>query len=292
MPFVRFNDLNNHNHKQTSMNYNPDFKNFQELDDYLLSQNRLIIHQIWFEFNIRSRSTFKRLKPCRDSWSKCNPNLLHFIWKKPQIINLIKTYYLEFYDLFTKYPHEIQRCDMARCCILHRYGGLYVDMDYKCKKTFERVFELWNQHDIYCVETPNTFFKENISISNSLMLSYTRNHMFWKMLLLEMNKAIEKYIDSSKHIQVMYTTGPAILYKTFHIYKFRYKLGILPAEYFHPLSLVNREVEDEQQVYAIHYGLSSWCSLDSNILISIYQEYKILLFILSVLIIPQILIKI
>ena len=195
------------------MNYNFDSVGFNELDHYLLSQNRIIIHQIWFGTipnRIAANQTFKKLKSCRDSWSLLNPNLLHIIWNKTQIIQLIKTYYSEFYELFHTYKHEIQRCDFARYCILHRYGGLYVDMDYKCKKSFEQVFREWNQQDIYCVETPNTI-NENTMVSNSLMLSYVRGHVFWKMLLLEMNKSIDAYKESSKHIQVMYTTGPAIL---------------------------------------------------------------------------------
>jgi mannosyltransferase OCH1-like enzyme len=272
------------------------FTDFLELDQYLLSQDRMIIHQIWFGTipnRMAASQTFKKLKSCRESWSLLNPNLLHMIWNKTQVIDLIKTYYSEFYELFHTYKYEIQRCDFARYCILHRYGGMYVDMDYKCKKPFEQVFLEWNQQDVYCVETPNSI-NEHTMVSNSLMISYTREHLFWKMLLLEMNKAIDKYKESSKHIQVMYTTGPAILYKVFHIYKFRYKLGILPAKYFHPLSLNNREIDQDSEahIFAVHMGFSSWCSTDSEFLILLYQNYKIIFFIVLVLVVPQVLIKI
>lgn len=267
---------------------------FEILDNYLLQQQRIIIHQVWFgtiPSKFRALKTYKMLKHCRESWDILNPNLCHTIWSKDNSTQLIKNYYPEFYELFNRYHYEIQRCDMIRYCILHRYGGLYADMDYKCKKNFEEVFRKYNQYDIYLVNTPNNL--NNETVSNSLMLSYTKNHMFWKMLLLEMNKVFENYNNTSKHIQVMYTTGPAILTRMYHIYRYRYKISSLPSDFFHPLSLTKKFLEDEEekQLYAIHLGTGTWESNDSKILILLYINWKIILLIVLIMLLPQFIIR-
>lgn len=268
---------------------------FDLLDQYLLQQKRIIIHQVWFGTipnRFKASKTYKELKHCRESWDILNPNLCHTIWNKSNSISLIKKHYPEFYELFQSYPWEIQRCDMVRYCILHRYGGLYVDMDYKCKKDFSAVFQKYSQYDVYLVTTPNALSTD--TVSNSLMLSYQKNHMFWKMLLLEMNKAFDKSSHpSSKHIEVMYTTGPGILSRVYGVYKYRYKISSLPSEYFHPLSLTKKFLEDHElrDVYAIHLGTGTWEASDSKILIMLYMNWKIILFILIIMLVPQFLVK-
>lgn len=267
--------------------------NFEELDNYLLEQKRFIIHQIWFDTitsKYKAKKLYEELKHCRESWDILNPNFCHIIWNRENTVKLIKSFYPEFYELFVNYPFEIQRCDMIRYCILHRYSGIYVDMDYKCKKSFQNVFKLWNQYDIYLINSSNVSGK----ISNSMMLSYEKNHMFWKMVLLEMNKIAAGYKDVSKHLQVMYTTGPAMLSKMYNIYRFRYKIGLLPTHLFNPLSIEKKilDKDEEQNVYAIHLGKGSWESTDSKIFILFYINWKIILSIVIILIFPQILLKI
>ena len=34
--------------------------------------------------------------------------------------------------MFKAYDHEVKRADMGRAFILHRYGGLYLDIDCEC----------------------------------------------------------------------------------------------------------------------------------------------------------------
>lgn len=268
--------------------------NFIEFDTYLLSQKSLIIHQVWFT-NICNRQQtqklYSKLKMCRDSWDIHNSNLLHIIWNQERSLHLIKNFFPEYLDLYKNYSYEIQRCDFVRYCLLYRYGGIYVDMDYKCKKPFSIVFKKWNVYSIYFVESSHT-----CSISNSLMISYEKKHIFWKILLMEIYKnsfTFKNFVDSSKHIDIIYTTGPGILSKIYNIYKYRYKLGILPCELFNPLNVKTSlyEINDKENIYCIHYGLGSWESTDSKIIIELYKNYKILLFIIFIMLGPQILLN-
>lgn len=45
---------------------------------------------------------------------------------------LIKQNYLYLWDAFRSYDRLVKRADMARALVLHRYGGLYLDMDVEC----------------------------------------------------------------------------------------------------------------------------------------------------------------
>lgn len=270
---------------------NLDDLTFEQLDQHLLSQTR-IVHQVWFDFGaipnrIRSRRAYNQplLKSCRKSWSLLNPHFFHIVWDRKQAQQLIRAHYKEHEALFARFPHEIQRCDFIRFCILHRYGGVYADMDYKCCKPFDA----WiSKYDLCFVESPNNPGTEPI-VSNSLMIARTRNHPFWKVLMVEVHHALERFSLLTRHFEVMYTTGPGLLTHVFRVYRFRYRLGMLPSDLFHPLSLHKRELtsEERDRAYAIHYGTGSWEAFDSKLLIDLWTNYGILLFCVGVLLFPQ-----
>lgn len=267
-----------------------DLLSFDLFDQYLVAQKMPIIHQVWFgtfESKYKSYKRWKQMKPYRESWIVKNPTFCHIVWNRKRSMELIQNIFPEYIELFNRYSYEVQRCDMIRYCILYRYGGIYADMDYKCKKSFLDVIQNM-KHDICLVQTPNGLVEEYVS--NSLMIAKVRGHMFWKLLLLEMNKFSESYSMVNKHIQVMYTTGPKILSKMYHIYRFRYKIGILPFDLFHPLSLKKLilEQDEENKVYAIHIGNGSWESGDSKLLNNLYINLKFLIFFIVILFIPQI----
>ena len=268
---------------------------FEEFDKYLLSQHLPIIHQIWFgtfDDKYKSKKIWKNLRPYRESWTINNPNWCHVIWNRKKSVELVQTYYSEYTELFHKYKYEVQRCDMIRYCILHRYGGIYADMDYRCKKPFDQVYDIWNKYDLYFVQTPNSF-NNDFCVSNSLMIARVKDHMFWKILLLEMNRVHDSYSIMSKHIEIMLTTGPKVLSKIYSIYRFRYKLGFLPHHLFHPLSLKKLilEPEEEKEVYAIHKVFGGWESTDSKFINFLYIHLKLILFIICILVFPQLLLS-
>lgn len=269
---------------------NPHELTFDELDQYLLGHPPShLIHQIWFTIRgIRIGSNKSLLKSCSQSWDLENPMMYHLVWNRKHCVSLIRKHYAEFEGLFFALPHEIQRCDFARYCILHRYGGIYADMDYKCTKPFEQVWALWNSHDVYLVQSPHSPGDQKY-VSNSLMIARIRGHDFWRVLMSEILQASNRMQWLSRHFEVMYTTGPAMLTRVFNIYRFRYKLHYLPAELFHPLSLYKRELstEDRRKVYAIHYGLGSWEKIDSKVLIELWRNYAILLICMGLLVLPQ-----
>ena len=255
--------------------------NFEDLDKYLLDKKGRIIHQVWFGTmpnKVVAKKDYNKLKKYRDSWIIKNPTWYHFEWNKSLCKKVIELYFPEYYDMYMNYPYEIQRCDAVRYCILFRYGGLYADMDYYCNKPFDIVQEVY-RNNFYLVQTPNMVGEY---ISNSLMFS-TPNHPFWLLMLMEMSNSQSAPIYYSRHLTIMYTTGPGIMNRVYHKYKQRYKLKSFPHKYFQPYGTVDDILSlNNPDVYTIHASKGCWHSNDSTIIVILTRNWKIFLFILFI----------
>lgn len=259
----------------------------EELDLLLLSKQGKIIHQVWFD-NIQSRretkKAFKKYEPYRQTWIKKNPTWYYHVWNKEESKKFMKMFYPDFLDLFKKYKYSIQCCDAIRYFILHRYGGLYVDMDSECLKPLDDMRNKYNK-DIYFVETQNTVV--GFGVSNCLMFS-TPNHPFWKSLFIELAQSINTPWYYTRHMIILYSAGPAFINRMYHKYKYQYKLSYLPSKYFNPISLnIDLLTIDKSYVYIIHHYESSWKNIDTTFLDFMKRHYHIVLLIL-LLIIPLI----
>lgn len=256
---------------------------FEELDAYLLQQNGRIIHQVWFG-TIPNRfvaaKEYKKLKKYRDSWIINNPTWCRFEWDIKKSEKLVKTFYPEHYEMYKFFPYQIQRCDMVRYCFLHRYGGLYADMDYFCNKPFDMVLQKY-KNDFYLVQTPNM---PGEYVSNSLMYSKPK-HIFWITLLIAMQSSRNYPIYYSRHLVIMYTAGPGIVNRIYQQYKFRYKLNSFPHKFFQPFGqsddILSLKIPN---VYTIHASKGCWHSNDSSIIVNISRNWIIFLFIIIIMI--------
>ena len=78
-------------------------------------------------------------------WAKCQkkwkelfpaPKYEYKMWTDEDLDALMKNDFPEYYDMYKGYDQNIKRFDIARYFILHKYGGIYADMDYICFKNF------------------------------------------------------------------------------------------------------------------------------------------------------------
>lgn len=263
-------------------------EDFLLLDKFLLSQTK-IIHQIWFGTipnKSKAKKAYNQMKLYRDSWIDKNPNWIRIEWNKNLCIQLIKNFYLEHLEMFEKYHYEIQRCDMIRYLILHRYGGFYIDMDYFCNRPLDEARERFT-NDIYFVQSPNSFMQDEDHISNSMMFS-VKNHPFWKQVMLELEKNQTTPYYYTKHLAVMFTTGPGILNRIYSKYKYKYKVKSLPWKLFHPFGIKDEKMSltGNKDVYCVHVGKGSWENKDSKILLFFARSWGIIIFIILIMFFP------
>ena len=110
-------------------------------------------------------------------WHKCQQSwLTHFkdfeyrLWNDEEIDLLVQKEYPQYWEIYNNFIIHILKIDFVRFCFMHKYGGIYADMDYFCYSNFyDELIE-----NIYLVENPYG----NDPIENSLMCSEP-NHPFW-----------------------------------------------------------------------------------------------------------------
>jgi len=71
----------------------------------------------------------KRYRRAHDSWLQQAPSWEHHIWTDSDNRALIAAHYPWFLATYDSYDELVQRSDASRFFILHRYGGLYADLD-------------------------------------------------------------------------------------------------------------------------------------------------------------------
>jgi len=111
---------------------------------------------------------------CQESWKKTFRGFEYMFWTDENLKDLVTSEYPNYLYLYESYPVNICRVDIARAMILHKYGGIYADMDIYCLSDFYS--EL--QDGISIVEACH--WDENLS--NSLMVSDKENHGWIELL--------------------------------------------------------------------------------------------------------------
>lgn len=172
---------------------------------------------------------------CRQSWKNNFSDFEFKLWNDEDNRNLVKSDYSEFLEMYDAFPHYIMKVDFARFCMLHKFGGIYTDMDIFCYKNF---YDILTEN--ICIVESWTEWGE--IIQNSLMIS-TPNNNFW---IDCMKKSKEFYEDNIElfnlHEKLSYesfielcfrSSGPKLISSLFEDYK--NNIQILSKEMFNPI---------------------------------------------------------
>merc|ERR1712167_142457 len=103
---------------------------------------------------------------------------------------------------------DVMKSDVGRCCLLFRYGGIYIDSDFE---VFEDIHALLPAGRVSLVESP---YKMTEELQNSLMASPKRHH-FWKDYIKHVEDHFWKWfhlnVDEQRRTNAIFFTGPAPL---------------------------------------------------------------------------------
>jgi mannosyltransferase OCH1-like enzyme len=140
-------------------------------------------------------------------------------WDEKTMQNIIDN---DFPQIKQKYDNckMIQKIDIAKYCILYKYGGLYVDLDAECLKPFD---DFLNNNDLILLrmDKANIFkkiflFKNRDYIINNSTLASKKNHKFWLLLIDKINNTdFEKKWYHTNFTYIFFTTGPIIIYDAY-----------------------------------------------------------------------------
>ena len=228
-----------------------------------------IIHQTWKDNNIPGG--FQRLAA---TWRQHHPGWEYKLWTDSDSNRFIDEFFPAFRDRYYGYASPIQRVDAARYLILHRYGGMFVDLDFECYRSLEPLLG-----DAGCCfgEEPTEHCilhgKDNI-ISNAIMAAAPGHPFLWEVYE-ELSRQTVTVDD--KNSEVLESTGPFMLTRLYEASANKQSVRILSHEQVYPLTKndidqwlrlgikspeVERKVND---AYAIHYYSGTWWDTECNI---------------------------
>lgn len=138
-----------------------------------------IIHQTWKNEKLPSQ-----WREYFDGWHQKHPDFLHVLWTDTDNLDLVTQHYPQYLDHYIWLPLVIQKTDFVRLMYLHKYGGIYADLDYEC---FDNIVEhLPQQEGLMLVESPLSLSEIT---QNSFMIGET-GHPF----LLEVQRLIAEIV--------------------------------------------------------------------------------------------------
>lgn len=161
-----------------------------------------------------------------------------------------------------------QQSDIARYEILYHFGGIYIDTDFECLKTFDILNHAYN---FFTAMMP----LENYSVLANGIIGSIAQHPILKTCINNISNQwdLMRSTTLNKFEKILHTTGPILFQNAFYSYQIRTndpKLIAFPPSYFFPLTMsllkqVDYKITKEElkhwikpETFAIHYWNSSW----------------------------------
>ena len=93
-----------------------------------------MIHQTW-----KTHKVPAHLEAYTHSWRKLNPGFSYKLYSDSECVEFVKTWYPQYLKLYNAMTHPVERADIFRYLIIHKYGGIYADLDAKCLLPLEPI---------------------------------------------------------------------------------------------------------------------------------------------------------
>lgn len=208
------------------------------------------------------------------AWKRTNPDWEIKFWSDEDNDKTVENDFSWFLDTYKKLPYKIQKCDAVRACYLHKFGGVYVDMDYIPLKNLNTLFENTDMELYFTISSNLNCF------TNSFMASKPGVE-FWITYLKSISEDNIPWFYT-KHFTIMCSTGPVKFDRLIKDHKSI--IGYIPSKILHPCSICNKTC-DIDGVYLRTLEGGSWNSIDTKFLNYLYCNWRnILLYILSIIV--------
>lgn len=239
-----------------------------------------IIHLMWLNKNGNDEYPHKYQRNI-DTWKHYNSDYKIKIWNTSSIDKLIQKHLPQYYQKFSNYKKIISKCDFARFCVIYIYGGLYVDLDFYCRKNISNL--LYDKDLLLFEELPEHEPKYN-QLYNGCFAAVPK-HKFIKGWLKQMMKLYPEDHNDYEIYNVMETTGPLAFWKYYDSLINKPELGnkclIMPFTNSFCLSKNCPEFHD-CYCYTLWTEGSGWSVIEDN---AVYVIITILVIIVLIIII-------
>lgn len=194
---------------------------------------------------------------CHRTWKRDypEPEYRHEFWSDDRLDKFIRKEYREYYRQWLRLPVPIQRIDIARYLILHKFGGIYADMDFE---SLRNMYCTLDQGKINIVESP---YKRNENLHNSL-LACEPGRNFW---IEAVRTAFRRVSLPKERTNVLWTTGPRLMDelnrrgpRRIHMLAWNLYQPHVSGKGKRALTLRHSK-EARATAYTLHHLTNSWC---------------------------------
>ncbi|KLU02044.1 hypothetical protein RISK_005870 [Rhodopirellula islandica] len=220
-----------------------------------------ILHQTWKDERVPDD-----FSECVQSWRTHHPDWQFRLWTDQNNRELIAEEYAWFLETYDGYPAAIQRADAIRYFILHRFGGMYVDLDFICRKPLDPL--LADQGCVVGMEPPQHCRHHRVPnlLCNALMAS-APGHPFFE-------RVIQRLPDFVDHVEnnepILSSTGPIMMSRVLNDFETPESVTVLPSRFLYPLTmhqaaqyrLAGHVGVDLSDAFAIHLFYGTWWKTD------------------------------
>ena len=219
-----------------------------------------IIHQTWKTLDVPVQ-----FRTFQASWRRHHPDWAYRYWTDAEIRTFIASAYPWFLPTFDGYTEQIRQVDAFRYFLLHRYGGVYADLDSECVQALDGLLA---GHDVVLgceperhADSPAVSRRGLDRVLGNAVMASVPGHPFWLHVTALLNAA-------RSESQVLDATGPFLLSRAYQSYPERERITVLGPEIFYPLDIWQARDDtltlDEQRqrigasAYAIHHWAGTW----------------------------------
>lgn len=227
-----------------------------------------IIHQTW-----KNNDVPDALQVLADTWKAHHPNWEYKLWTDEDNERFVAGHYPEFKAIYDAYPANIQKVDAVRYLILQTYGGIFVDLDFACRRNMEELLQhatcaFGKEPGEHC-----EIHQKEFIISNAFMATIP-HHPFLASLCHELRRT-DIDIDHINN-NILETTGPFMVSRVYSNSADQEKVTLLDYSCLYPLTKeeialwlqekdCSHEIREKlRHAYAIHYYSGTWWDKDAH----------------------------
>jgi hypothetical protein len=229
-----------------------------------------ILHQTWKTDQIPDH-----WRPYQRSWIANHPDWEYRLWTDADNLALVEQHYPQFLDLYQSFAYAILRVDLVRMLYLHRYGGLYVDLDFESLKPLGPL--LGESRIVIGQENEGAgkMLRGRDYILNALMAS-PPGHAFWEGLA---NRVSANYRPKRnweiRELYILRTVVEQVDDHAVNYQRWHDDLHVLPSDMIYPSMphqrdpTLRRRMARTKDAYAVHHYDDTWFSTSAQLFMTL-----------------------
>ena len=193
-----------------------------------------LIHQTW-----KTESLPKDLAPLAESWARLNPSWERILWTDEMLLKFVFENYPQYFDIYSAYSHGVCRADAARYMLLHKFGGIYADIDVECVGNLSTIAD--EERVVLAHEPPSHWplhapYRQHPFVLFNGVLASPVGQPFWEHVLQHIPKT--RYAT-----EVLDIAGPCMLTGAYLSFGAKSSVAVHNCQLFTPTDSAQRECE-------------------------------------------------